>query len=747
MKELLIAAAIFCAAFSLFAVESARISFEDPKINSQNQILVSVNHRVAGNYSGAGNAEYKTLFFSDAEKPDQVRLPLTCFPEKMELLCEGKVVQIRNRFGTARYSVEENSLAWLSLADFLPVSAIKLAPQCVSPDGKWVCFVRKRNASLGTLVIKNASSLEETVLDGDAEFSYESVPVKWAPDGSYLLYQKAGAVYFCDPNAVFQKIDLDESLRKIGSGSISSVSWSNSKSAVYIQHDLVYRINVNELYTRSIYSKIVGIGTVVGRLPFVFDKNDNFWADETGKKIAVVKDNCIVSCFELDSEGSSYITTTFSKPFSDNRGSVIDCQVLWANGVPVLWVNYAGFDNGRRKSVIYTIGSDFAQRCFVNDSGLPLLSPDGRKIAYTSGSDFCVVDTHTWKELCKLSGETVYSYIWSGNSLLYVGGERFVWQLSLPQYGESARLKKLLLSTVKTGFWNGSVPCAIDDSGAFYEYKENTGVWKKVDDSVLSSVFAAKKGSSATQNGIYRIFTGATESDHFENSLMVRAMRAPGSSRAVFRESTAKAAPRRKVSLAFDALDNADGLSRILSVLDSYGIKATFFLNGEFIRRYPKETNQITSAGHICGSMFYTVTDLTMKGFVLDETFVRRGLGRNEDEFLNATGKELALLWHAPFYKSNAEIVKSGENAGYKYVEAERFCLDTATLENAVMAKQWYLGADDIVSFYVENATDGSVIPISVGKPEGLRTDYLYEKLDLLIGALLDAGFDIVPLL
>ena len=141
--------------------------------------------------------------------------------------------------------------------------------------------------------------------------------------------------------------------------------------------------------------------------------------------------------------------------------------------------------------------------------------------------------------------------------------------------------------------------------------------------------------------------------------------------------------------------------------------------------------------------MFFTNADLTGKGFVISEDFIRRGLARNEDEFFAATGKELNLLWHAPFYKANQEIKTAGVNCGYRYVEAGRYSLDTITLEEAARGKPGYMSASQIIDFYAENVVDGDVIPVSAGISVGSRTDYLYEKLDLLLGTLLNQGFEI----
>ena len=246
----------------------------------------------------------------------------------------------------------------------------------------------------------------------------------------------------------------------------------------------------------------------------------------------------------------------------------------------------------------------------------------------------------------------------------------------------------------------------------------------------------------AVQNAKYRVYAGTTDNKLYENALYVRSFAGSGTTVAIYPETVKPSGDRKRIALIFDAIDSADGLTQILSVLSQYKVKATFFLNGEFIRRYPNECKQIFASGHDCASMYFSTADLTSGGFIIDEEFIRRGLARNEDEFYAATGHELSLLWHAPYYKATAEIKKAGELSGYRYIEAGRLSLDSFTLEQAANGNKWYLGAKDLVKLYVDNAESEMVIPVSVGVTSGTRTDFLYEKLSLLIGNFLDAGYD-----
>ena len=55
-----------------------------------------------------------------------------------------------------------------------------------------------------------------------------------------------------------------------------------------------------------------------------------------------------------------------------------------------------------------------------------------------------------------------------------------------------------------------------------------------------------------------------------------------------------------------------------------------------------------------------------------------------------------------------------------------------------------YKTATMIIQQIVSQLEDGMVIPVAVGVSGGSRKDFLYDKLDLLLVAILDAGYDIV---
>ena len=249
--------------------------------------------------------------------------------------------------------------------------------------------------------------------------------------------------------------------------------------------------------------------------------------------------------------------------------------------------------------------------------------------------------------------------------------------------------------------------------------------------------------SAKDKNGRYRAYVGKATNAKYDNTIFVRCLSGKTYTYSVFPDAMKETCNGKKVALALDAMENSEGLGKVLHVLSEYGIKVTFFLNGEFIRRYPEKTRLIANSGNDCGSLFYTAADLVENNFVIDASFITRGLARNEDEFFAATKKELTLLWHAPYYHDTQLIRTSGNTAGYEYVSAFSKFSDRTTYERSQKKAEPYKSASEIINGMIEGLEDGMIIPVCIGKANGTRKDYLYEKLDLLIAAILESGYEI----
>lgn len=730
--SLFAAGAFFVSAFPVFS----NVMFSDLDLNDSDILLFTENHDIAGSPS------YKSLFKVQLGKNDVEGVPeiLSCYPERMELLSGGKILQIRNRFGRARYDMTSGKLNWIEKTSTIPLDNIHSGAYSTSPDGKWICYVTKKNNASGELILENAETGEKNVLASKAAFEYEKVNVKWSYDSNTLLYEKNGNIYFVNPASVGKNIALAEEYRVIGQGNIECVNWT-PQSIIYIDKDVVYKIPQNELYTRGLYSSLIESSNLISRLSEDFDMlHDRFWVNNLENEIVLVKNSKILSLYSFSNVSYGYADLKGIYSLTGLKGSPFDFNVYWnSDRQAVVWMDMLNYETGKKSATVYILKDKLEPVIEVKGVSSPKNSPDGRLLAFSSGSTIYVYDIKTWECKAKLAGEKVSDFLWVNSSAILAGGEETVsyWEYDPIKSGTVAKTP-LFISSVEKAWWDGNRIVAEGSATKnIYAYDPLKNVWQE------SSVVCV--GSNEV-NARFRVFTGTAQNPLYSNSIYVRSLGKSVVNYSVFKESSVSTKSPKKIAIVFDAVDSAEGLSELLYVLEQWNIKATFFINGEFMKRYPLETKQILASGQECANGFYTKADLTSKNFRIDEDYIRRGLARNEDEFFAVTGKELSLLWHPPYYKSNEIMKSAGAKAGYEFIEAYTKINDEVTYEESILYGKEYLDASSIIDSYVSALKDGMIIPVRVGKTEGSRSDYLYEKLDLLISAILDSGCEIVNL-
>lgn len=674
-----------------------------------------------------GNITYKTLYnvkLMEKEVKGQPE-PLTCFPDRMEVLDGGKKLQIRNASSTAWYNFSTQSMEWKNIDSNILSTARHSFSMSTSPDGKFSCYIKNLEEGKSCLIICDNMTGAEKVLVESVTTAGEDADVKWAPDSKAVLYEKNGSIYFVTPQAIFKNYDIPETYRKIGKGTIESVQWTLDKRILYIDGDVVYSIEENELYTRGLYNTVVGSGSVQGRLPYSFDcRNDRFWCNASGTKVAVISKNKILSLFSIDQkENYNFVKIETTLQITDFAGSPVDYRIFWNfDKHPVLWVNMLDFESNSRITRVFTVKDGGLQPLFnAEDSIAPVLSPDRKKVAYTDGEKFCVFDLNILANSATRSGEKVVSCCWISRSTIAMGGVSTIssWTIG----GEE---KLLFLSSAESPFFSDYRIYEKSSNGSTYEYNEENRSWAKTS--------AVVSPSRKDRNSRFRVFEADGKNAHFENSLYVRSLSGSVITYPVYRESMLEDVTVGKAVLAIDCMNDSEGVADILFKLKDYNIKAVFFINGEFIRRYPQISRQIAESGHTCASLFYTTADLTENSFVIDREFIKRGLARNEDEFFNATNCELSLLWHAPYYHHTEVMKKAGNDAGYTYVEAFTKGLEAG--EGRVPTSTEY------VRMISENLYDGIVIPVQAGRNAFSENDSMYKKLDVLFDEVLSRGYE-----
>lgn len=712
----------------------AKISFGKLDLNRNDELLFTVTNE------STGIDTYNTLFRTRIVNgvPKSTPQMVSFYPERMNLLNKGKTLLVRNCYGEAVYNTSTAKFAAKSTVDVLPENPLPQVPYIVSYDGSWYCYLDQTSFVTANVILKSATSEYSTVLVRNVQMSYDSVPVKWSPEKNLLLYERKGAIYFVNPEALQTGVEIDEKYRKIGDGTINSVQFSKSQYIAYINDQLLYKINTKELYSIGLYAGILGQGTVVGRLPFKYNpKVDRFSTNSDVSSILMTQNQRMFTYLKVHKDSSDYMDILYSRPYTDSSASLVDSIVFWDNNEnPIIWHEKLPYDSNKIRASVYRISSAAIQVLEIEESGKPFISPDGNRAAFYAGAAIYVYDINSWNRICEITGEKIASVVWADSWNLYVGGEKSIKRWNVI----SDTSEVIALSSVSSAYWSmdGSTIIADNNSGNSYEFMADFGTWRKMG-------LTAKRESS-TQNGRYRAFLGTSTNCNYENAVFVRTLGKNPVTKALYKDTSKKKSTKPRVALAFDAYDNADGLAQVLSVMKKYSVRGDFFVNGEFIRRYPLETKQIVNNGYNCNSMFFSLTDLTQDTFVIDEDFVRRGLARNEDEFYECTGKELMPYWHAPYYKVNDNLVQYGNDGGYSYIDLKTENLEdrkaaTGTANSASAKDPFFL----IQEYYTKAVKNrGGVIPVTIGYSQSRDVDYLYSQLDLLICSLIQGGFELV---
>jgi peptidoglycan/xylan/chitin deacetylase (PgdA/CDA1 family) len=712
-----------------------------------------------------GFGRYRTLFA--AELSDGRLEQLTFFPERASLVAGA--LQVQNRFGLFR---TDSALANPAPVDRLPsfvaggqVESGKLDLVASSPDGRWLLALRPTSAAYGELLLYDLSQGgPASVASTGVELSLKAVPVLWSPDSDFFLYGKRGSLYYFSVSQLREKRVLAESYRLLGKGTVRNVRWgpasplADGNAMYYITGSLVYRLSARELFTRSLYGGFLPIGSVAGKLPFELDPNfDEFWVAPDGTQLLVSKSGRNLFLVPLSPE--DYSGPSLSLPYLYLPGSGAVRKVLWLRSGKIL-VLAESRQRGASSTGVYLLSAADLRvlpsfRRIPEEGVLDLaLSADESSVAVVRAEGVTVHESSSWQKRQSLAHPSPLNVMWTPAGELIVAG---AWLTELWNPGTNAKRLLCLSQPGASSFSEDERTILTEVQGAYYR-RPSTGAA-----AAWSATGSAALRQPRIQSAAFRVYLEEVPDRLLRNRIMVRDLslygtrellpRAQGPYESFPGEEEASDPAlfahgsrirRREVALVFDVVDSVEGLASILSTLEEYGIQATFFVNGDALRRYPDAVREIAGAGHEVGSLFFTHFNMTDARFQVDGEFIKRGLARAEDEYHAVTGRELALLWHAPFYFANSQIIAAGRELNYAYVSRDVDTLDWVTADPGKAAPDIYFPAAELVERIVARKKPGSILPILAGKPGGLREDYLFQKLDLLVDALLSRGYSVV---
>ncbi|MDR2403359.1 MAG: polysaccharide deacetylase family protein [Spirochaetaceae bacterium] len=744
---------LFLAVMPVFRL-SARIAFTGLDLSEDNRMIFRA-------YSaGDGALDQEALFISHLT--DLSLTQISAFAEKMELIEDGRTLQLGNAFGAQRIPLAggiPRSIPGLrAFMDGIPALGGRVESLASSADGKWLLQVEPVSAGFGNLVLIDTLTGSRSQIASGVERPDLSFPACWSPDSRVFIYNRAGRLYYHTISS--SATPVDERYRLIGEGTINSVAWGKAGDFFYLRGSTVYRVRGSDLFARTIYADFLDIGAAVGNIPFEFDYNfDVFWIAPDSRSILLAKGGRNVFYYPLGLDDYAGDIPA-SLPYIMLPRSGLILSVLWSPQ-GVITVLASAREQGEVLCYRLTPGDTQEGLVFRPLRVPPLagaaLSPDGTRVLFWGEEGLILYDYLSWRALLTLSGGPVQSCLWTGSDSLVVGDGFRIEHLKLEGASITTRTLVCISSAAEFGFEDRGGRIFAQNNGQWFATDGNSP-WTPVWDPVLRPL--------SLVSGRYRVYPEKQNTGPYDNLPMIRNTASVGTipliPPVVYLDSPSPVVPEdpptaglftharrdgpRQVALCFDCYDDAAGLPWVLDALRRFGFKATFFLNGEFIRRHPGAILDIVEAGHETASMFFAPIDLSDPRYRIQGDFISRGLARNEDEFFRVTESELELLWHTPFYTVSPDLITVAAASGYLTIGRDVDPLDWVGRADSERLSLPRYSASEMVDRIMDRKRPGSVIPIRLGLLPGGRDDYLFSRINVLLDALVRSGYSVVPL-
>ena len=150
----------------------------------------------------------------------------------------------------------------------------------------------------------------------------------------------------------------------------------------------------------------------------------------------------------------------------------------------------------------------------------------------------------------------------------------------------------------------------------------------------------------------------------------------------------------KKIALTFDVAYGTEYIDDIIKILSDNKIKATFFIIGDWVSKYPDQIKLIDKNGHEIGNHSTTHPYCTK----LDRQDIKEEIYITSSRIKSITGKKTDLF-RPPYGDYNSQVVKSSIEAGHKCIQWD---VDSMDWTNP--------GEDVIYSRVISKTGSGSII-------------------------------------
>ncbi len=742
LKKILLLLCIL-AGSSVFS-QTRQVLLSGPDISSDSQIAVIMTSPVTEGY------EYSTAVLGAADKP--ASQAVTVYPEESAYFSQRKELRLYNHYGLYHYEQEKQS--WYT-ADYLPsfaegraVTPLRLLPVYHSPDGRYTVFAREEEDFTVSLHLYDHDRRVSVSITAFLPREFTTDLVKWSPDSRYFIYRRSRELYYFSIDQYLSSRIPAEEFRTLGHSYMNSAAWGLGNYLYLFSGKLLYRLHSSEFFTRSFYADPFQKGSVWGRIPLAFDPQfDQFSVSPRGDAVFLYRDEKDGFVFSLESAATAGDPVTQAASMAVPEGYRISHPAWIDNTSLLLQVSGPAEEHSRVYLLDRREDSRFRLLADKDISGFAI-GPEGKEIALLEKEKITILNSSDKEVSRTLTIDAPLQIFWTEKGYILLGR-------TLQKEVSGSETRTIGLSQAERVSFtaeNGLLAAVGSDT---FLYRGNLQ-WEPAGDEEI------RQGRLSNDN--YRIYLEDRPGSWYAQSLKIRKADSYTTSEFLrpFRKNQISAAVpvyrqnrrdvpwyvtkgnsfgRKEVSLVFNVSQSAEGLGRLLQELEGYGIKAAFFLNGDFINNYPDGARLLAASSHTVGSLFYTYFDMSDPQYQINRDFLKKGLARNEDDYFIATGREMAMIWHAPYYYLNNEILDTTGLLNYIYIGKELNVPDAVGEGESPL----YRDSDALIEDLLGHVTPGAIIPVTLGRTSR-REDYLYRHVSQLIEGLILEGYDFVPL-
>ena len=182
----------------------------------------------------------------------------------------------------------------------------------------------------------------------------------------------------------------------------------------------------------------------------------------------------------------------------------------------------------------------------------------------------------------------------------------------------------------------------------------------------------------------------------------------------------------KALALSFDAAWGNEDTDKILSVLQKNNVKATFFMTGEWVEKYPEDVKKILAAGHDLANHSENHKNMSQ----LSNKECEEELMKVHNKVKELTGVDMNLF-RPPYGDYDNHVITNATNCGYY------------TIQWSVDSLDWKdYGVESIIKTVTQHKDlqNGAIILMHNG------AKYTAQALPQVIEGLIGQGYEIVPI-